>query len=863
MLVVKYIYLNALNNKEGGIMFVGEKLKTIRKERKLSQGKLASMLNITRTTLSHWETGRHKPSRSDIEKILRILKVHYSDVSNITISKKINVGSIVKFDNSLLNSYKKDFYNNINKFVNDIDSAFMLFDAMLNSRSPQDYFYIKNVDNKYIKASKTFLVLCNKDENFEVSGTRDSDYFNYEIAVRNAKEDIKLMSERKSKIEKEYFLNNDRIFRVRKNPIYSQDGNNEIAGLLCSFTDITNEHVAAKDNSVLVKTLNQANIAIHILSKKYKKYSKVEYISDSVESVFNYSAQDFKDCESDFIESIMLESFKNDYKKNRYKNNTTFEYMILDKNGQRKWIETSFSKVQYMAKDCLLMIHRNITEDKKKQLQLQLFSKLMARNKFTGIVCKEILPDGTKKLIEHNEKALEILELSDSEFLKAADYQVLESMYEKDKFYVKSKVDNAIKTENSMECEFRIVKRNGEMKWVREQLSFMSINDRKYFTVFLEDITFERERFKIFDIMPIGIAVYDIELDKYIYVNNKICEIYGYTSRDYRSKSIKELTVQFHPDDSEIRDKIICNYLPEGKMEWEVDYRVIVNNQVKYLQTKRKKTLFENRDCLIINVNDITKEKLKEIELERTKRVLQLKNAVLENIKHSAFLIKNLTVDKVMEVDAEFTRITGFTLEDAQNGLIGDNNRILPEDLKIVQSIWDRYFETGEVHSVNYRMRTKDERVITIRERFRKVVIDDNIYYVETIEDLTEELKRKQEFEKVKEKEFHYNIFEKSEEIGCYIVNDKVFEKYNAGMKNICGYAMKEINKIGWRQLIEEEEYNEAQKVFDYSLKHNTLFNVVYSIKCKDGTVKRIKDMGEFAEENKLKRFYGILFEVK
>ena len=47
-------------------MNLGENLKTLRKENKIEQVKLAKELNVSAKTISHWETGYTEPSVSQL-----------------------------------------------------------------------------------------------------------------------------------------------------------------------------------------------------------------------------------------------------------------------------------------------------------------------------------------------------------------------------------------------------------------------------------------------------------------------------------------------------------------------------------------------------------------------------------------------------------------------------------------------------------------------------------------------------------------------------------------------------------------------------------------------------------------------------
>lgn len=59
-------------------MTVGEKIRTLRKNEKLSQEELAEALKVDRTNVSMWETGKAKPQASSISALARFFKVSAS-----------------------------------------------------------------------------------------------------------------------------------------------------------------------------------------------------------------------------------------------------------------------------------------------------------------------------------------------------------------------------------------------------------------------------------------------------------------------------------------------------------------------------------------------------------------------------------------------------------------------------------------------------------------------------------------------------------------------------------------------------------------------------------------------------------------
>ena len=84
-------------------MNVGENLRKIRLERKLTQKTLAKTLGVTRVTLSKWENGKSRPSSEilfEYQKLFELEKNHFNkdeeeiltfDVSQMSLSGRLEL----------------------------------------------------------------------------------------------------------------------------------------------------------------------------------------------------------------------------------------------------------------------------------------------------------------------------------------------------------------------------------------------------------------------------------------------------------------------------------------------------------------------------------------------------------------------------------------------------------------------------------------------------------------------------------------------------------------------------------------------------------------------------------------------------
>jgi len=56
-------------------MIFSERLKTLRKEKKLTQKELAEQIGISQKSYSHWETGKNEASLENLIKLADLLEV--------------------------------------------------------------------------------------------------------------------------------------------------------------------------------------------------------------------------------------------------------------------------------------------------------------------------------------------------------------------------------------------------------------------------------------------------------------------------------------------------------------------------------------------------------------------------------------------------------------------------------------------------------------------------------------------------------------------------------------------------------------------------------------------------------------------
>ncbi|KXT69578.1 XRE family transcriptional regulator [Streptococcus cristatus] len=96
-------------------MFSGQRLKTLRKEKKMSQEKLGSLLNISKVAVSNWENGKSFPTLDNLNELAKVLEVdtdyfteHGEIIRIYSRLNKSNQHKVVNYSSELLEQQISD-----------------------------------------------------------------------------------------------------------------------------------------------------------------------------------------------------------------------------------------------------------------------------------------------------------------------------------------------------------------------------------------------------------------------------------------------------------------------------------------------------------------------------------------------------------------------------------------------------------------------------------------------------------------------------------------------------------------------------------------------------------------------------------
>jgi PAS domain S-box-containing protein len=223
---------------------------------------------------------------------------------------------------------------------------------------------------------------------------------------------------------------------------------------------------------------------------------------------------------------------------------------------------------------------------------------------------------------------------------------------------------------------------------------------------------------EIAETIPGILYVYDLILQRNVFVNRQIAELLGYSREQVQTMGASLLPTLFHPDDFARVPERLAQFdaAPNGTvLEWE--YRMQHANGEWHWFCGRE-TVFERtaegRVKQILGIaEDITPRKFVALALSQANERFELATAAVNGLIYDYDLQRNY-VDRSQGL----TTLFGYTLDEAEPTAKWWHNLIHPDDLNAIN--WDTVDEqlaTLDRISGEYRVRHKDGHYVWVEER--------------------------------------------------------------------------------------------------------------------------------------------------
>jgi transcriptional regulator with XRE-family HTH domain len=367
--------------------FYTDKLRTIRKQKKLTIDELAQKMGIHRTTYCGWEYGKRIPSEAKIRMLAKVMEISVDQVSdlepdvpvsNIQITDGMKSLLAMTEDRELQNSNVKILRACLDKVDKQLQDTGLIINALL--LSIDSMFYVKDINLNYVTANSAFLKNLSLNKNFSVLGKNDTDFFPIKEAAVNENEDREVFISGKSIINSENYIPGSRKKKWGLNskiPIFDSKG--KVEGVLGSFVDITHRKKTEYMRELLQKAMLNINDVLWVIDSKHKcilftgAYEKLFGRSfDGVEDPVKFwyeeilHPDDFIKCKK--IEGRLFEEGNRLLNKNKGMNSEkpkfveSWMYKIVKPDGKITYIESSYSFMVINREVYSITIDRDVTE---------------------------------------------------------------------------------------------------------------------------------------------------------------------------------------------------------------------------------------------------------------------------------------------------------------------------------------------------------------------------------------------------------------------------------------------------------------------------------------------------------------------
>jgi PAS domain S-box-containing protein len=358
-----------------------DKLRAIRKSKKLTIEELAHKIGYNRVTLNSWENEKRVPSEAKIRMLANALSVKVNEISDIKPDQPVSdikysdaMESWNSVKNQQIDKIQRDEFDialscigQMKKKVNDLN---LIIDGV--KSSIYSMFYVKDTNLKYITANDLFLENLSLKKGFSVMNKTDIDFFPISESKINEEQDNNILLTGKQ-IEFEGYIPGSRRKKwgiISKKPVLDSVG--KILGVVGSFIDITERKKSERLREILETNIDLMRDCVWIQSKKDLE---VIYINKAFEDVYGYSTDKIRDINFWYENCVHPADIDKEREYGRMNSwPKVREFRIINSDGEVLLLESYFHEVSISGKECYFFINRDITKQRSDQNNLKDFN---------------------------------------------------------------------------------------------------------------------------------------------------------------------------------------------------------------------------------------------------------------------------------------------------------------------------------------------------------------------------------------------------------------------------------------------------------------------------------------------------------
>jgi len=733
--------------------FYGNNLKQIRVKSKLSRKQVANLADISEHSLRAWEIETRIPKETDIRMLADFFKVSVTEISDLT---DIN---IKKQYQSKENEFWDKFVSNDNSMINELADSINYFNEKfsqlpkcIEDASSKVYHilssvdvpvYVKDSQGKFLTANNSFHKLIGSDFSELVHGLTETDISQIPFlkAKKNYLEDIELISKEISYKDKigPYFLDEGNFLKATKKIV--RDIDNNVTGLVATFVDITKLKQQQLSLDLFHSSLMQ-NQHYGIMFKEILPEGKANYLAfnKKAEEILDWKLEDLKQnhinpriktIHPDDCNRIISESDK--AKLNKKLKPQLWKYRIIKKNKEIRWIRESMSFYQAGDRKFYFIHFSDITEEVKSKEMQDLTQEFFNIELQHGLWCYN---ENEHKFIFFNKShednyGYTIKEQMEMNFYKDIVYPDDVDWLYRIRIGYANELKELRKLNKIINYEkidiFRIIHgKTKEIRWIKESLKWVVKNNVLYSMCISEDITIEKAKeeeikqlYSCFEDLSIGVAIYNPATDRYLYVNQKVCDIFERSKENYATLTYNEFKNKAQVFDPELESLFKPTKFPVNKDLKPLG--IIANGIHKYIKIKRNWTIYNNQKCIIEYIEDVTEQIKHEQEITALRSLAEL--------SPDGMFFYNFTDQKYIFINKALEDIQGYSINDFNYKEFQWKDVVYKDDVEMYFNEFNKArFKNGSF-KIRLRVHHKNGNVIKIEETTKWLTLK-NITYV-------------------------------------------------------------------------------------------------------------------------------------
>jgi PAS domain S-box-containing protein len=520
--------------------------------------------------------------------------------------------------------------------------------------------------------------------------------------------------------------------------------------------------------------------------------SKFIDVNDAAVKILGYSREELLSMgPQDIDDSLDAEQIKHFVEQAPTQQTQVLETEHTTKDGRKIPVEISSSLVTYQGKQAFLSIARDITERKKAEEALKTSEKKY-RELINGMNDTAWVIGFDAKFIDVNDAAVKMLGYSREDLLNmgppdidhsltkeqilhlirsmAADQvQVFETAHTtKDGRAIPVEISSSLVTYQAKQAILSIARDISERKKSEAELSE---SENKYRTLVEQSLQ--------------GILIGYFSPFRFVFANQQIANILGYTVDELTALSPEEIKGLIHPDDlsfvlESYREGLLGKRVPQ-----RFEFRMVKKSRnVCWLEVFCALTDYAGKPAIQAIFVDITERKKSEGALKESEE--KFRN-LSEESPNMIFINKQ---GRIVYANKKCEALMGYTKEEFYAPAFNFFSLIAPESIEKVKSIYRRHKAGGEVAPYEYDLVTKAGKRIRAVITTKLIKYDGEHAILGIVTDITE---RKQLENALRESEEMFRAISTSAMDAIILLDDKAKITYwNPAAEKIFGYTNEE-----------------------------------------------------------------------